>query len=76
MDSKATMWYENQGFHTVKNDPSSLPGSLLECYNDSKFEKNNPQFVHFVTTAELMADLNQRGLNPDDEEVRDQFMNL
>ena len=76
MDSKAAMWYENRGFVRVENDPSCLPGSLLECYNESKVDNMKYQFVHFVTTADLIEDLKQRGLDPDDEEVRVQLLNL
>jgi len=76
MDSKAAMRYEIRGFHQSNNDPSSLPQSLLEYYKESKVDNSTQQYVHFVTTAKLMTDLNQRGLDPDDEEVRAQLMNL
>ena len=48
MDSKAAMWYKNQGFHTAKNDPSSLPGSFLECYNESKNDDNKLHYAHLL----------------------------
>ena len=56
MDSKAAMRYEIRGFHQSNNDPSSLPGSLFGCNNESINDNINQSFVDFVTTAELMAD--------------------
>ena len=36
----------------------------------------NTPYVHFIITEELRKDLAQRGLDPDSEEIKGQYMNL
>ena len=71
----AAIWYKNRGFELIANDAKLLPDAIFDFYQSSTYRVSTP-YVHFVTTRELIKDLASRGLDPESEEMKAQYMNL
>jgi hypothetical protein len=77
MGTIAASYYQHCGFmSTATNDPSHLPGTLLDWYQQTKLEKSSTPYVYFVTDNELIADALHRKENPDAPKVSATFMHL
>ena len=77
----AAIYYRNRGFEkTPDNSLKHLPDYFQRCYQEMKDPESerydDHEYVHFVTDADLIRHTKQQNKDPNDEDVRKEFMHL